>query len=104
MAQNDNKWDKVGKGGAEFCKAERARLRSESEDRRGSGNVLHQPTGEQGPVTTAPSEHPLSRQFRRERFSQGPNRTQGSWRDRRTPGGQALGSRPAGSRFRKSHY
>jgi polyribonucleotide nucleotidyltransferase len=56
------------------------------------------------PAATAPSEHPLSRQFRRERFSQGPNRAQGNWRDRRTPGGQALGSTPAGSRFRKSHY
>lgn len=56
------------------------------------------------PVATTPSEHPLSRQFRRERFSQGPNRTQGNWRDRRTPGGQALGSQPAGTRFRKSHY
>jgi polyribonucleotide nucleotidyltransferase len=54
------------------------------------------------PVT--PSEHPLSRQFRRERFAQGPNRTQGNWRDRRTPGGPALGARPADSRFRKSHY
>lgn len=42
----------------------------------------------------APSEHPLSRQFRRERFSQGPNRSQGNWRDRRT-------SNP---RFRKPHY
>ncbi len=31
MGQNDNKWDKVGKSGAEFCKAERARLRSEAE-------------------------------------------------------------------------
>ena|SRR3989344_5498666 len=56
------------------------------------------------PAVTTPSEHPLSRQFRRERFSQGPNRTQGNWRDRRTPGGQALGSRPADTRFRKSHY
>ena len=56
------------------------------------------------PVATTPSEHPLSRQFRRERFSQGINRTQGNWRDRRTPGGQALGSRPADTRFRKSHY
>jgi len=56
------------------------------------------------PVATAPSEHPLSRQFRRERFSQGPSRTQGNWRDRRTPGGRALGSRPADTRFRKSHY
>jgi polyribonucleotide nucleotidyltransferase len=57
------------------------------------------------PMTpVAPSEHPLSRQFRRERFSQGSNRAQGNWRDRRTPGGPALGSRPADSRFRKSHY
>ncbi len=55
-------------------------------------------------VSAVPSEHPLSRQFKRERFSQGANRTQGNWRDRRTPGGQALGSQPAGSRFRKSHY
>ena len=51
-----------------------------------------------------PSEHPLARQFRRERFSQGPNRTQGNWRDRRTPGGPTLGSRPTDSRFRKPHY
>jgi polyribonucleotide nucleotidyltransferase len=91
---------------------DRARLRSESEDRRGpdersdGGRLLDKRGGEQGPtpMTPIPSEHPLSRQFRRERFSQGPNRTQGSWRDRRTPGGQALGSRPADSRFRKSHY
>ncbi|MBI2613816.1 MAG: polyribonucleotide nucleotidyltransferase [Candidatus Levybacteria bacterium] len=83
---------------------DRARLRSESEDRRGTWNVLSQPTGEQGPVPTTPSEHPLSRQFRRERFSQGPTRTGGNWRDRRTPGGAALGSRPGGSRFRKPHY
>ncbi|MBI2032847.1 MAG: polyribonucleotide nucleotidyltransferase [Candidatus Levybacteria bacterium] len=71
------------------------------------------PTGEQGnfppqqsgPMAGAPSEHPLARQFRRERFSRSPNRAQGSWRDKRTPGGPALGSsRPAGSRFRKSHY
>ena len=55
-------------------------------------------------VATTPSEHPLSRQFRRERFSQGPNRAQGNWRDRRTPGGAALGSRDASSRFRKPHY
>lgn len=55
------------------------------------------------PASTAPSEHPLARQFRRERFSQGPGRTQGSWRERRTPGGSSLGARP-GSRFRKSHY
>jgi len=55
-------------------------------------------------IETVPSEHPLARQFRRERFSQGPNRTQGNWRDRRT-GGQAIGgSRPADSRFRKPHY
>ena len=56
------------------------------------------------PVAAAPSEHPLSRQFKRERFSQGPNRTQGNWRDRRVSGGPALGSRPADTRFRKSHY
>lgn len=54
------------------------------------------------PVT--PSEHPLARQFRRERFSQGAGRATGNWRDRRTPGGRSLGSQPAGSRFRKSHY
>jgi polyribonucleotide nucleotidyltransferase len=52
----------------------------------------------------APSEHPLARQFRRERFSQGPNRAQGNWRDRRTPGGPTLGSKPTDSRFRKPHY
>lgn len=46
------------------------------------------------PVATVPSEHPLARQFRRERFSQGVNRSQGSWRDRTTPN----------SRFRKPHY
>ncbi|MDP2585892.1 MAG: polyribonucleotide nucleotidyltransferase [Candidatus Levybacteria bacterium] len=55
-------------------------------------------------VAATPSEHPLARQFKRERFSQGPDRTQGNWRDRRTPGGPALGARPASSRFRKSHY
>src|SRR3989344_1083812 len=53
---------------------------------------------------TVPSEHPLARQFRRERFSQGASRGTGNWRDRRTPGGRSLGSTPAGSRFRKSHY
>jgi len=53
---------------------------------------------------TDPSEHPLARQFRRERFSQGASRGTGNWRDRRTPGGRSLGSTPAGSRFRKSHY
>jgi len=58
----------------------------------------------QAPVAAAPSEHPLSRQFKRERFSQGPNRAQGSWRNRRPSGGPALGSRPADTRFRKSHY
>ena len=58
----------------------------------------------QAPIAAVPSEHPLSRQFKRERFSQGPNRTQGNWRNRRTPGGPALGSRPADTRFRKSHY
>lgn len=80
-------------------------------DRRGSGNVLPQPTGEPNSVPQAipvvpmtPSEHPLSRQFRRERFSQGPNRVRGNWRDRRSPGGAALGSRPGATRFRKSHY
>ncbi|MBF8249554.1 MAG: polyribonucleotide nucleotidyltransferase [Candidatus Levybacteria bacterium] len=56
------------------------------------------------PAPVVPTEHPLSRQFKRERFSQGASRTAGNWRDRRTPGGQALGSQPAGSRFRKSHY
>jgi polyribonucleotide nucleotidyltransferase len=55
-------------------------------------------------VPTTPSEHPLARQFRRERFSQGAGRTTGNWRDRRTPGGRPLGSGPADSRFRKSHY
>lgn len=62
-------------------------------------NLFPQPV-----VPHAPSEHPLSRQFRRERNSYRPNRTQGNWRDRRTPGGQAMGSRPADSRFRKPHY
>jgi len=52
----------------------------------------------------APSEHPLARQFRRERFSQGANRVQGNWRNRRTPGGQTLGSKPGDTRFRKPHY
>jgi polyribonucleotide nucleotidyltransferase len=55
------------------------------------------------PIGAAPSEHPLSRQFRRERFSQGPNRTQGNWRDRRV-GGQSYGSKTQDNRFRKSHY
>ncbi len=50
-----------------------------------------QPTG---PIASAPSEHPLARQFRRERFSQGPNRSQGNWRDRKS----------LNPRFRKSHY
>ncbi len=45
------------------------------------------------PVATTPSEHPLARQFRRERFGGPQNRTQGNWRDR--------GSNP---RFRKPHY
>ena len=69
----------------------------------------------QAPVNTAPvnvapmapltpSEHPLARQFRRERFSQGTNRVQGNWRNRRTPGGQTLGSKPGDTRFRKPHY
>ncbi|MBI4089330.1 MAG: polyribonucleotide nucleotidyltransferase [Candidatus Levybacteria bacterium] len=40
----------------------------------------------------APSEHPLSRQFRRERFGAPQNRAQGNWRERRNP------------RFRKPHY
>lgn len=40
-----------------------------------------------------PSEHPLARQFRRERFGDR-NRQQGNWRDRRT----------LTSRFRKPHY
>lgn len=55
-------------------------------------------------VGTVPSEHPLSRQFRRERFSQSSNRAQGNWRNRRAPGGSALGARPTDSRFRKPHY
>lgn len=56
-----------------------------------------------GNVPTAPSEHPLSRQFRRERFGQsGQNRAQGNWRDRRS--GSNFGSRPSDSRYRKSHY
>lgn len=54
-------------------------------------------------ITKTPSEHPLARQFRRERFG-GPNRAQGNWRDRRTPGGRTLGSASTDSRFRKSHY
>jgi polyribonucleotide nucleotidyltransferase len=71
------------------------------------------PVGEKqppGPTFTppqagvTPSEHPLARQFRRERFSQGTNRTQGNWRDRRTPSRPSFGSRPADTRFRKSHY
>jgi polyribonucleotide nucleotidyltransferase len=71
------------------------------------------PTENQGPIPTvpafspagtAPSEHPLSRQFRRERFSQNPNRAQGNWRDRRAPSRPPFGSRPADTRFRKSHY
>lgn len=61
------------------------------------------PVAPMAPVT--PSEHPLARQFRRERFSQGQNNSTGNWRDRRTPTGRTLGSGPtADSRFRKSHY
>jgi|WetSurMetagenome_2_1015567.scaffolds.fasta_scaffold01937_2 polyribonucleotide nucleotidyltransferase len=57
------------------------------------------------PMTSAtPSEHPLARQFRRERFSQGPNRAQGNWRDRRAPGRPGFGSGTPDSRFRKPHY
>lgn len=52
----------------------------------------------------APSEHPLARQFRRERYSQSPNRTQGNWRDRRQGGRPSYGGRSQDSRFRKSHY
>ena len=44
------------------------------------------------PITTVPSEHPLARQFRRERFG-GTNRSQGSWRERQ-----------GNPRFRKPHY
>jgi polyribonucleotide nucleotidyltransferase len=54
------------------------------------------------PIT--PVEHPLSRQFKRERFSQGLNRTQGNWRDRRSPGAPTYGSRSTDTRFRKPHY
>ena len=57
-------------------------------DRR--GNVS---TETQGQSAQAPSEHPLSRQFRRERFTGPQNRSQGNWRDRRQP-----------SRFKKPHY
>ncbi len=39
------------------------------------------------------SEHPLARQFRRERFGGTRNRSQGNWRERQTT-----------SRFRKPHY
>lgn len=42
---------------------------------------------------TTPSEHPLARQFRRERFGGTRNRSQGNWRERQ--------SNP---RFRKPHY
>jgi polyribonucleotide nucleotidyltransferase len=54
-------------------------------------------------IPVAPSEHPLARQFRRERFSQGTN-TSDNWRNRRTPGGQTLGSKSGDTRFRKPHY
>jgi polyribonucleotide nucleotidyltransferase len=64
-------------------------------------NVNVTPMSPVAPV--APSEHPLARQFRRERFSQGAN-VQGNWRNRRTPGGQTLGSKPGDTRFRKPHY
>ena len=81
----------------------RVRLRSESEDRRERGNILPQPTGERGRVPTAPSEHPLARQFRRERFGSPQNRSQGNWRDRGSRGTGGFGSRPQG-RFKKPHY
>ncbi|MDP2637551.1 MAG: polyribonucleotide nucleotidyltransferase [Candidatus Levybacteria bacterium] len=55
------------------------------------------------PAVATPSEHPLARQFRRERFSKGPNRAQGNWRDRRSSGGTGT-SGQANPRFRKSHY
>ena len=55
------------------------------------------------PVLTSSYEHPLSRQLRREHLSQRTNMPQNKWR-RGASGGQSLGSRPANSRFRKSHY
>jgi len=64
-------------------------------------NVNVAPMAPVAPV--APSEHPLARQFRRERFSQGAS-TSGNWRNRRTPGGQTLGSKSGDTRFRKPHY
>jgi polyribonucleotide nucleotidyltransferase len=55
------------------------------------------------PAAAAPSEHPLSRQFRRERFGSPQNRSQGNWRDRGSRSTGGFGSRPPG-RFKKPHY
>ena len=84
---------------------DRARLRSESEDRRGREANMDQNQGQipTVPIATAPSEHPLSRQFRRERFGSPQNRSQGNWRDRGSGGTGGFGSRPPG-RFKKPHY
>ncbi len=55
------------------------------------------------PQAAVPSEHPLSRQFRRERFGAPQDRSQGSWRDRSSRGGSSFGGRQP-SRFKKPHY
>ena len=62
-------------------------------DRRGTDQENQEGRIPSAPASTAPSEHPLSRQFRRERFGGPQNRSQGNWRDRRQP-----------SRFKKPHY
>jgi len=84
--------------GAEGDKGARARL----PDRRGNESSTEQGVPPATPTAAAPSEHPLSRQFRRERFGGSQNRSQGNWRDRgpRTGG---FGARPQ-SRYKKPHY
>ncbi len=63
----------------------------------------NQSQGPVAPISTVPSEHPLSRQFRRERFGSPQNRSQGNWRDRGSRGTGGFGSRPP-TRFKKPHY
>jgi len=79
--------------GSEGDKGARDRLL----DRRGREPI---PT----PMSAVPSEHPLSRQFRRERFGD-KNRTAGNWRNRGFSRG--FGERQSSlrnPRFRKPHY
>jgi polyribonucleotide nucleotidyltransferase len=52
---------------------------------------------------SAPSEHPLARQFRRERFAKGSNRGNSNWRAKRSGSANTRDQRPD-PRFRKPHY